>query len=216
MYLLPAIVAAFLIGEAVRGRQRPTDARLDQARTVRRLGLLFYGLALRALLMVIPELMAFRETGTFPSLMVVNVFWPLGMALLFLPVGLGLRQFRPWARWAAVFLSTLNAALAVLVLRWMIRNEAAVYPWDWPDIAVARALPFFTLFVLIRPSTSLLFRAQDRAELMADLRAHKPVRSSPTALACLGFLIVLASIDGSYMADWTFRYGPLLFGLPEG
>ena len=200
LYVLPVAVFAVVAAALWRGRRAPVDARLDRVRTVRLLGLCHFGLALRALLMTVPEWFVYREAGAFASLMIVNVAWPLTVALACAAIALGLFRLRPWARWVAVAVDGFLSLVGLLVVGWQLAYGAAVYAWDWPEVAAGRILPIFALIVLLTPATARVMAGRDSLEVPAQ------VRPGVTSLLALAFLVVLVAMVGVNALDWAVRY----------
>jgi hypothetical protein len=218
LYVLPPAVAAVVLYAIVRGRRSGVhDPLRDRERAVRWVGLLNYGLALRALLMVVPEVVDYARFGAFPSFPVVNVFWPLAMAVAHAVVGLGVRRLRPWGRWSELALNAIAVGFLLLAAARIWSFGESFDLAFWPELVAARVLPFFLLVVMLLPRTARVFSADYRASVAGRPPAPTPVvKPSPVTLMTLAFLVILGSVVAVNATDWMIRYGSVMMGPPGG
>lgn len=229
LYVLPPIVAAVVLGALLRGRRAPEGAtesgdddlamrraRFDRERTVRRIGLLNYGLALRSLIAVVPEFQTYATAGSFGSLAPLSVGVPLVVAAVSLPLGVGLRRLSPRARRAEAVWSALVSALTLLVTIWMWHYGAAVDLAEWPDLAVSKLLPPFLLLVMLLPGTRAVVSAEHQALVARTPRPARPVGHSVISALTLGFLVILGSVVIVNALDWAIRIRPEMNAMAEG
>lgn len=219
LYVLPPVVVTVVLGALLKGRRglesetAPDggDAalrlkRLDRERTVRRIGLVNYGLALRALVMVVPEFQAYAATGSFWSIAPIDVGVPLIVAAVSVPIGLGLRRLRGGARWGEILWSAFYSALTLGLSVWMWNLGAHVDAGEWPALAVSKVLPPFLLVVMLLPGTGKVVSAEYRALVARTPElSSRPVRRSIVSALVLGFLVIVVSVVIVDALDWAFR-----------
>ncbi len=224
LYVLPPVVLVVVIGSFFRASKRlvstprPEDeesalrfGRLARERTVRRIGLLNYGLALRALVMVIPEFQGYFLSGNFSSIAILNIGVPLVVAAMNAPIGVGLRYLRPWARWAEVAWNILFGVLALLLFFWHWHHGATVPLAEWPEIALSKVLPLFLLLVMLSRGTSRVVSAEHRALIAKTPDLSKaPAPPSVVSSLTLGFLVIVGSVLIVNTLDWGIRIRPEL------
>jgi len=225
LYVLPPILIVVVVGTLAHRRRASDDGvppdddaslrldRLDRERTVRLIGLLNLGLALRAFVMAIPEFQAYYISGNFSIFAMINIGMPLVVAALNLPIGLGLWWLRPWARWAEVVWNLLLSALALPLFVWLWRLGASITLAEWPDIAVSKVLPPLLVLLMLSPATARVVSAEHRA-----LVARTPhlstsrTRRSLTSSLIVGFLVIVGSVVVVNSLDWAIRIRPELNG----
>lgn len=208
LYLLPPIIAAVLLRAILRSRHSGVaDAAVDRERTIRWIGLINYGLALRDLLSVIPELVAYRQFGGFSSFPITNVFFPIIAVVTNLLLGWGIRGFRPWARWLEVVFNAFIVPF-IFLAAWTSTYGAAIDPASWPVLAILYLLPFFLVFVMVLPGTKRVFSATARAARAEPQSKDSSVaRMSGVSMTALAFLTALSAVlivDALY---WLMFYG---------
>jgi hypothetical protein len=215
LYLLPASLVTVVIGLVIHRRLRPeSKAGLGAALTIQRIGLIHLVLGLRALLHLAQEAQTFRAMGIFQSNPVSNVITTLSVLINPL-LGIGLWRLRPGARRGAIVWDLLWSLIAAWVTYWIWRYHAHVDPADWPDHVVGKALPWFLLFVMLRPQTRHLFASRSKSSSDAkpsedEGPAAEKVRPSQrdwpiVARVVIGLLIVACSTLVVDAADWVYR-----------
>jgi hypothetical protein len=193
VFVLPVLLLAVAIARA-RAERAPGALR----RVGRRLGLIHLGLAAWSLTRVVDELWAYRSMGIFPSNPLTGFAGSLLAIALDLPVGLGLRALRPWARRAALLLATFRLALTALVLFWTWSHGAVVDLTEWPRQALSVALPPFSLAALLWPGMKTIFHDHEAVD--------RPSRYSWIfSLVASLFLIALGTIVAADAVDWLLR-----------
>ncbi|MHC5538815.1 hypothetical protein ACYOEI_11385 [Singulisphaera rosea] len=223
LFVLPPLVAVVVFGEFLWGRRASQDPSvshgeaeatrgewLDRERTVRRIGLLNYGLALQAVVSIVPEIQNYLATGSFWSFAVVAVYVPMIVIAVNVVIALGLRRLHAWARWMEVVWNLLTLAVTLPLEAWRWRFGAALVPSEWPErIAVLNVLPFFLVVVMLLPGTARVVSAKHRA-LIAETpgATGEPTRRSVVSSLTLGFLIILGSIVILNAIDWVIRIRP--------
>jgi len=219
IYGLPCMLVVVEIVVLIRRRSRSSTAvGLDGLRTVRLIGLIHYGLALRSLVQLIQELLTLRVMGvaeSFPNM----ICWAL--AVLVNPfLGLALRRRRPRARrWAMAWYAFLSS-IAIVVTLWRWRYHAAFDPARWPDDLVGQGLPLFLLGVMLLPRIKGVFAAKPSPprEVDSELSGGEPASAlTPTgstsrprawtivSMLCLLLLIIVISTLVVDAADWARR-----------
>jgi hypothetical protein len=216
LYGLPVLLTASAVVTVVLARRNPLVAPtggLGRLQTVRRIGLIHYGLALRALIQLVQELLALRVMGIPQSFPVVGLIAPAAVLVNAL-LGLALRRRRPrgWL-WAFAWYALLSL-IAISVTVWMWRYNAAVDAADWPDHLVSKGMPLYLLVVMLLPRTRCVFAAQSPAQEKST-EPRDPERgpaSAPTpagppvvSLLTLMFLIIVTSTLVVDVADWVIR-----------
>jgi hypothetical protein len=178
---------------------------------VRRIGLIHYGLALRALIFLVQELLTMRTMG-IPESPVILIPSVIGVVINPL-LGLGLRRRPPrsWTRWCAIAWYTFLSFLAIYATYWLWRNKAAVDPARWPDNLVWLGLPVFLWVVMLLPRTGRAFGAKADTGSTTN-PSDQELASGPgspgwpwVSLSALLFLIVLSSTVAVEAVDWVHR-----------
>lgn len=213
LYGLPALLALAVGALAVYRRvRRPNTDRLSAAATIQRIGLIHLVLGLRALVQFAQELQTLRTMGIFQSNPVSNLITAL--AVLINPLlGVGLWRFRPGARRMAIVWYLLWSSIAAWVTYWVWHYHAFVNPADWPDHVVGKVMPWFLLFVILRPQTRRLFSSQK--SLAASPAANEALAEEATppsqpvwpivGAAVLVFLLITCSTLLVDALDWMNR-----------
>jgi len=156
LYGLPALLVVVAIGVLIRrGFRSSTAVILDGLRTVSLVGLIHYGLALRALVQLAQELLTLRAMGIPESFF--NLISSIVAVLLNPYLGRGLRRRRPRARRLALVWYAFLSLIAVAVVFWRRRYHLAFDPARWPDYLVGHGLPFFLLAVMLLPRIKRVF-----------------------------------------------------------
>jgi hypothetical protein len=209
LYGLPILLMAVVV--VVLGRWQARSALVaglaDRTLAVRRIGLIHYGLAVRAGIFLVQELLTMRIMG-IPGSLVILVPSAIGVVINPL-LGLGLRRRPPRTRtrWWAIAWYTLLALLAIYSTYWLWRYNSAVDPARWPDDLVWLGLPVFLLVVMLLPRTGRAFAA--KAESTTNPSDQEPAPAPPdwlwVSLPALLFLIVLSSTVVVEMVDWVHR-----------
>jgi hypothetical protein len=178
----------------------------DGTLAVRRIGLTHYGLALRAGIFLVQELLTMRAMG-IPGSFVILVPSTIGVVVNPL-LGLGLRRRPPrlLTRRLAIAWYTLLSSLAGYATYWLWRINPAVDPARWPDNLVWLALPVYLLVVMLLPQIGRAFAAKAEStnkplDQELALTGWWPWVSLPTLL----LLIVLSSTVAVDAVDWAFR-----------
>jgi len=213
LYLLPALLALVIGAVVIRRRLRPDGLGVqDGVRTIKRIGLIHFVLGLRALIVLVQELQAFRTMGIFQSNPISNLAAVLGVLINPL-LGIGLRRLNPGARRWAIAWYVLWSLMAAGTTYWIWHYHALVNPADWPDHLVGKALPWFLLFVMLLPQTRRLFSpglkfeaARQAAEIPSDEVALPSQRAWPILSRVVVVLLIVACstlvVDA---ADWIYR-----------
>lgn len=219
LFILPPLVAVVVFGGIFRGRRATEDPsvspgeaeatraeRLDRERTVRWIGLLNYGLALRAIVAVIPEFQTYFATGSFWSFAVTAVGVPMIVGVVNVIIALGLRRLHAWARWMEVVWNLLTLAVMLPLTAWRWRYGAVVEPSEWPEIVVWNVLPIFLVVVMVLPGTDRVVSAKHRALVVATPGVSGgPARRTVISSLTLGFLVILGSVVILNAVDWAVR-----------
>ncbi len=215
--VLVGAAALVFVGPFSGGWRAKSDWRLDGMRIVRLVSFIHIGLALRASIALVQELLTLREMGvaeSFPNLILAV----LGV-LVNPPLALGLWRRRPAAWWLAILWYAFLSVVQVIVIRWLVEYHVKFERIWWPSYAAGRVLPFCLLVVMFLPRTRRAFAtkakpdatAAPREEAIAGLDSLTPQkgRSAPrwslvSALTLL-FLIVVVSTLALDAADWIDR-----------
>jgi hypothetical protein len=213
IWVVPTVVAAVVAYVVLRTRRAAVrDPLRDRERAVRWIGLLNFGLALRAALRLVPEIDAFVRYGGFSSFPISNVFWPVLAIPFHTAVGFGLRRLRTSARWGEVALNLFVIAF-ILLAAWFWSFGATFDGADWPETAVAYVLPFFLVFVMLLPGTGRVFSRAHRAAVAERAEGENVgARMGRVSIITLAFLVVLSAVLFVSAADLLIRYGCELFG----
>jgi len=219
LYGLPVLLVVVAITVVIRRRaQSRATAGLDGLQTVHLIGLIHYGLALRALVQLVQELLALRAMGIPESLPTLII---CVLAVLINPLlGFALWRRRPRARrWAIAWYAFLSV-IAIYVTLWRWRYHAEIDPARWPDDLAGSGLPLFLLVVMLLPRIKRVFAAKASSppepggessdgELAPNLA---PTRAAPTparwtivSLLSLLLLIIVISTLVVAVADWASR-----------
>ena len=169
--------------------------------TVRRLGLVHYGLALWTAAWLAGELRSYAGQGGFPANPWVTALpWVSFGAACDLAVGFGLRGLRRGARPAAVALALWRTALDILVTAVAMQHGATIDWTEWPRLAVSYVLAPFLLVVLLLPRTARAFRERD---IPTD-----PPPTPDTALGLVARLmaVVVGSVALTDALDTALRF----------
>ena len=219
-YMLPPFIAAVVVLAWSKGRRLPalpdaTDseavrlARLDRERTVRRVGLLNYGLQRGSgdQFAGVPDVLASKS---FRSPTTVLDFAPsLFVVLANVPIALGLRRLRPSARWAEILWNLLLTAQAVLVVSWIWR-----YRCDHRvrRLAANRDHEGVTRFPSGRDAPARTRQGRLCGAPGVDRRDPRvtpcAVRRSLTSALVVGFLALVISVIVLDALDWAIRVRP--------
>jgi hypothetical protein len=150
--------------------------------------------------------------GIFQSNPVSNLITAL--AVLINPLlGFGLWRLRPGARRVAIVWYLLCSLVAAGVAYWIWHYRAPVEPVDWPDHVVGKAMPWYLLFVMLRPQTRRLFSSRPRPdgnskadENSVEKGAHPPQSDWPIVeTAVIVLLLIACSTLLVDAADWIYR-----------
>jgi len=209
LYGLPVLLVAVAVAVVVvlarrHARSAKVAGLVDGTLTVRRIGLIHYGLALRALIFLVQELLTMRTMG-IPESPVILIPSAIGVVINPL-LGLGLRRRPPRARtrqWAIAWY-TLLSLLAIYPTYWLWRYNPAVDPARWPDNLVWLGLPVFLWVVMLLPRTGRAFTATAESTNPSD-REPAPPGWPWVSLPTLLFLIVLSSTVAVEAVDWAYR-----------
>jgi hypothetical protein len=204
---LPALLAVVAVASSLaRSRAKANEQALRDSRgraaTVRKIGLIHYGLALWAAVWLAGELRSYAEQGGFPANPVFTEMpWLTLGALCDLAVGFGLRRLSRRARVAAALLALWRSGLDVLfaVVGW---RHGATLDWtEWPRLAVSYALPPFLAVVLLLPGSSRAFRTRD------DNTDAPPTRLDwSLSLLVRLWLVVIGSVVATDALDTALRF----------
>jgi len=207
VYGLPALLAVVSVVSLARSQRRDGGAELDAPSAwtdrrlmVRRIGLMHYGLAFWSLTTVADEFWAARDQG-FSHANPITVVAALATALIDIPLGAGLRRFRPGARWAALGFAAVRWTLAVWVTMIVGQSGGTFDPTEWPRFAAARVTPAFELLALLLPATARVFQTRG-----ADgPNAESGLVDRLLALGSRLFLVVVVSAAATDALDWAVR-----------
>ncbi len=176
----------------------------DGTLAVRRLGLIHYGLALRAGIFLVQELLTMRIMG-IPESLVTLISSAVGVVINPL-LGLGLRRRPPrkrTRRWAIAWYS-FSSLIAGYTTYWLWHYHAAVDLARWPDNLISLGLPVFLWVVMLLPRI--------RGAFASAVESTKPSDREPSlpgwpwlSLPALLLLIVLSSTVAVDAVDWAFR-----------
>ncbi len=170
LYGLPALLVGLALILAIRQRNRVVaDTRREPSekneahnalwrlKVIRTIALIHLGLAVRAGIGLIQELLTLRVQGIPQSFPVTGIVIPAAALMVDLVIGHGLWRLRPWGRWSAIVWDALVATITALVMVWQWKFRVAVRPDQWPDYLVADVLPWYLLVVMLLPGTRSLF-----------------------------------------------------------
>jgi hypothetical protein len=212
LYGLPALLVVVTVVVVVLGRRHARSAKVarpvvDGTLAVRRIGLIHYGLALRALILLVQELLTMRTMG-IPESFVVLITSTI-QAVVNPLLGLGLRGRPPRTRtrrWAIAWY-TLSSLFAFIQTYWLGRYSPGVDPARWPDDLLWLGLPVFLLVVMLLPRTGRAFaaKAKPRTNLSEPEPAPAPQGWPWLSLLALLFLVVLSSTVAVEAVDWVCR-----------
>jgi hypothetical protein len=211
LYGLPVLLLLVVL-VVVLTRRRARSATVagmvaDGTLAVRRIGLIHYGLALRAGIFLVQELLTMRIMG-IPGSLVILVPSAIGVVINPL-LGLGMRRRppRPRTRQLAIAWYTLLASLAIYSTYWLWRYNATVDPARWPDNLVWLGLPVFLWVVMLLPRVRRAFAA--KVKRTTNPSDQEPAPAPPAwpwvSLSALLFLIVLSSTVAVELLDWVHR-----------
>jgi hypothetical protein len=210
LYGLPVLLLAVVV--VVLGRRRARSAKVaapvtDGTLAVRRIGLIHYGLAVRAAIFLVQELLIMRTMG-IPGSLVILIPSAIGVVINPL-LGLGLRRRPPRrrTRWLATAWYTFLSVIAIYTTYWFWQFNPSIDPARWPDDLVWLGLPVFLWVVMRLPRIGRAFAA--KPESTGDLSDGEPApapRGWPwISLPVLLFLIVLSSTVAVEAVDWVHR-----------
>jgi hypothetical protein len=215
LFGLPLLLLVVAAAVLIRQRRRPQAAAgLDALRTVRLIGLIHYGLALRALCQLTQELLTMRAMGISESF--ANLITSTLAVLVNPLLALRLRHQPPRGRWWAIAWYAFLSSIAIAVTRWLWHYHVEIDPARWPDHLIGYGLPLLLLAVMLLPRTRRAFAAAAACEpdrepadgepapaLTLTLRAVTPPRWSMVSLLILLLLIVVLSTLALDLIDWT-------------
>jgi hypothetical protein len=210
LYGLPALLAVVaVVVVVVLARRHARAAKIaglvdDGTLAVRRLGLIHYGLALRAGIFLVQELLTMRTMGIPESLVTLVLS---AVAVVINPLlGFGLRRRPPRTRtrrWAIAWY-TFSSLIASYTTYWLWQYHAAVDLARWPDNLVSLGLPVFLWVVMLLPRTRRAFAPATESTNPSDREPSLP--GWPwLSLPALLILIVLSSTVAVDAVDWAFR-----------
>ena len=221
LYGLPVLL--FLVATAVmirRLRQGSNateglrlDSRGDSSReplraTIRLIALIHLGLAIRAGIGLVQELLSLREQGIPQSNPVTGFIIPVISIPANLAIGHGLWRIRPWGRRVAIGWDLVVVVVTALVLAWQVKHGATVWLDQWPDYLIFAGLPWFLLVVMLLPGTRALFSLTQSGTIRGTKAGGEPIppRSFDVLwLMSLLLLIVLLSTTLMDASDWLVR-----------
>jgi hypothetical protein len=190
-----------------RGRSGNVGGLADAPLALRRIGLIHYGLALRAGIFLLQELLSMRTMGVPESLVILVTSTVAVLINPFLGLGLRRRPPRTRTRWWALAWYTFLSLLAIWSIYWLWRYSPAIDPSRWPDDLVWLGLPLFLWVVMLSPRSGRAFAAKAESttnppdQELAPARPGWPWLSLPVLL----FLIVLSSTVAVEVVDWVHR-----------
>lgn len=214
-FILPAALVVVTLAVVIHRRHRPAStAKLDAAGTIRCIGLIHLVLGLRALLYLTQEVQTLRTMGIFQSNPVSNFIAVL--AVLVNPLlGIGLWRLHRGARCVAIVWYALLSLVAAGVIYWIWYYRAPVGPADWPDHVIGRAMPWFLLFVMLRPQTRRLFssRRMPKSDALPEAdqkpveEGEKPQQKDWPIVGTTVVLLLLIACSTFVVdaADWIWR-----------
>jgi hypothetical protein len=207
LYGLPMLLAVAAVVVLARRRARPARVDglvTDGALAVSRIGLIHYGLALRAGIFLAQELLSMRTMG-IPASPVILV--PAAVGVIINPLlGLGLRRRPPRRRTrrCAAAWYTFLSVLAIYSTYWLWRFNPDIDPARWPDNLVWLGLPVFLWVAILLPRTGRAF-ASTASPHPSDRQPPPPPGWPWVSLPTLLFLIVLSSTVAVDAIDWFHR-----------
>jgi hypothetical protein len=214
LYGLPVLLAAVVVAVVVLARRRGPSAQLDAladgALAVRRIGLIHYGLTVRAGIFLVQELLTLRVMG-IPESPVILI--PAAIGVIINPLlGFVLRRrhLGAWTRRLAIAWYMFLSAISVATIYWVWRYQASVDPARWPDDLIWLGLPLFLLVVMFVPRVRRAFGNAAPVEIKPDT-SSEPAESAAksvwpvVSLMALLFLIVLSSTVVVEAVDWACR-----------
>jgi hypothetical protein len=215
--LLPVVLIAtgalVFTRQFLRGSQSTTDARRDGVRILRLIALIHFGLAIRAAIALVQELLTFREMGVAESF--ANFILAVLGVLVNPALGLGFWLRRPAAWWFGVAWYAFLSVIQVMVIRWLLDYSGPFDPIWWPYHAAGKVLPFFLLVVMFLPRTRRAFikKARPDAALIETVPIESPipverpsaVRWSLFSVLTLWFLMIVLSNAVVESAEWIDR-----------
>ena len=202
LYGLPALLVIVVAVVVVKvWRHAAPSGMVDGALAVRRVGLIHYGLALRALIFLIQELLTMRTMGVAESF-VILITSAIGVVINPL-LGLGLRRRPPriWTRRLAIAWYSFLSAIAIYTTYWLWSFNPSIDPARWPDNLVWLGLPVFLLVVMLLSRTRRAFGSGQQRPAPEPSTPERPWVSLPALL----FLIVLGSTVAVEAVDWAYR-----------
>lgn len=215
LYVLPALLVLVTLALVIIRRVRPgSRSKLDSVRTIRRIGLIHVVLGLRALLHLVQEMQTLRTMGIFQSNPVSNLI--TAIAVFVNPIlAYGLWRLRPGARIGAIVWYLLLSVIAAGVTYWIWHYRVPVQPADWPDHVVGKVMPWFLLFVMLRPQTRRAFSSRPAslpdAHPQADEKpveeGARPLRSNWPIVGTVVVMLLLVAVSTLFVdaAAWIFR-----------
>jgi hypothetical protein len=202
---LPALLAVVAVVSSwswANANEQTLREFLGRAATIRKIGLVHYGLTLWAAVWLAGELRSSAEQGGLPAnLLFTALPWVTLGALCDLAVGFGLRRLSRTARVAAVVLALWRSGLDVLfaVVGW---RHGATLDWtEWPRLAVSYALPPFLVVVLLLPGTAHAFRTRDGNTDAPPTRLDRSL-----GLLVRLWLVVIGSVVATDALDAALRF----------
>jgi hypothetical protein len=220
LYGLPALLTIVAISAAlwhVRDHPPPIPAgpaedrearrRLTRLATIRAISFIHVGIALRAAVGLIQEILTIRTQGIPQSFPITGLFLPAIAIPANLAIGHGLFRVRRWGRRAAIVWDALWAIVALAVVYWQWRYHAAVRLDQWPDYLVADVVPWILLALMLLPGTGRLFDAPRDAIGGANQPQAPPqaVRFTPLFVVAILLLLVVVSTLVIDATDWIVR-----------
>jgi hypothetical protein len=210
LYGLPSVLVAVALAVVIHQRLHRTtgsvselpDSALAQPHlsrlvAVRMIALIHLGLALRAGVGLVQELLTLREQGIPQSFPVTGIIVPAISVAVNLAIGHGLWRLRSWGRRVAIPWDAVVAVITALIASWQWKYRASARIDQWPDYLVSDVLPWFLLAVMLMPGTRLVF---------AGSRSVPKGRwLSAVSLGALLLLIVVISTLVVDVADWGVR-----------
>jgi hypothetical protein len=213
LYGLPALLIVLALVVAIRrcngpvagSKQEPSDdSRAHSSRwrlkAIRTIALIHLGLAVRAGIGLVQELLTLRAQGIPQSFPVTGILIPAVAVMANLAIGHGLWRLRSWGRWAAIVWDALVAIITALVTVWQWKYRATVRLDQWPDYLVSDVLPWFLLVVMLLPGTGSLFKLR-RDVLYAGKEASPEAWHRRPSLLWLLAVLLLIVVSSTLLVD---------------
>jgi hypothetical protein len=220
LYGLPVLLIVFALVVAIRrwnrpaagSKQEPSDDNRAlsprwRLKAIRTIALIHLGLAVRAGIGLVQELLTLRAQGIPQSFPVTGIVIPAAEVMANLAIGHGLWRLRSWGRRAAIVWDALAAFITALVTVWQWKYRATVRLDQWPDYLVADVLPWFLLVVMLLPGTGSLFKLRRDVLQPGKVASPGPGQRRLSFLWLLAVLLLIIVISTLLVdaADWLVR-----------